>query len=127
MVLALNIKIQRQRMGISQQQLATAIGCSQMHVINIEKGARNVYAGMLRNICSVLEVSMDSMFQGVPEPTRKVVRGRREIEIVGPSETANECSQFVDYGPPDMGRSLGELGALLYEQYHPWMPNRSIK
>ncbi|HUV96142.1 MAG TPA: helix-turn-helix transcriptional regulator [Acidobacteriaceae bacterium] len=55
----------RMRKGLSQQQLASAIGTSQPHIARIEGGADNLNIDTCRRIASVLEVDMNSLDQAL--------------------------------------------------------------
>lgn len=49
------IQMTREEKGMSQEQLATALGCSQSALSNYEKGKRRLYLAQLEKISEVLE------------------------------------------------------------------------
>ena len=52
----------RVALGLSQEQLAKALGISFQQIQNYEKGANGVSAVRLFDICKILNVSLVSMF-----------------------------------------------------------------
>ncbi|MDP1697907.1 MAG: helix-turn-helix transcriptional regulator [Xanthomonadaceae bacterium] len=58
---AITLRTLRLRKGLSQQQLANAIGTSQPHIARIEGGADNLNIDTCRRIGRVLEVDMNSL------------------------------------------------------------------
>jgi transcriptional regulator with XRE-family HTH domain len=52
----------RVALGLSQEQLARALGVSFQQIQNYEKGANGVSAVRLFDICKILNVSLASMF-----------------------------------------------------------------
>ncbi|MBN8714275.1 MAG: helix-turn-helix transcriptional regulator [Xanthomonadales bacterium] len=61
----ITLRTLRMRKGLSQLQLATAIGTSQPHIARIEGGADNLNIDTCRRIASVLEVDMNSLDQAL--------------------------------------------------------------
>lgn len=55
----------RLRKGLSQQQLAAAIGTSQSHVARIEGGANGLNIDTCRRLARVLEVDLNSLDQAL--------------------------------------------------------------
>lgn len=51
------IQIAREEKGLSQEQLARALGCSQPALSNYEKGKRRLYLSHLEKLSEVLEKS----------------------------------------------------------------------
>jgi transcriptional regulator with XRE-family HTH domain len=66
-------KIRERRLALhmSQEQLGRELGLSFQQVQKYEKGSNRVSAARLYEICQVLAVSIDSMFQGIPIATRR--------------------------------------------------------
>ena len=62
----------RVALGLSQEQLARALGVSFQQIQNYEKGANGVSAVRLFDICKILNVSLASMF---PQEHSKDSRG----------------------------------------------------
>lgn len=53
--IGLKIQIAREEKGLSQEQLARALGCSQPALSNYEKGKRRLYLSHLEKLSDVLE------------------------------------------------------------------------
>ncbi|MGE5390973.1 MAG: helix-turn-helix domain-containing protein [Deltaproteobacteria bacterium] len=53
--IGLKIQIAREEKGLSQEQLARALGCSQPALSNYEKGKRRLYLSHLEKLSEVLE------------------------------------------------------------------------
>ena len=56
-----NLKIYRKRLGITQSELSSLVGVSQVTIANYEKGCRFPKQIYLRNLAKVLEVSIDQL------------------------------------------------------------------
>lgn len=53
--IGLKIQIAREEKGLSQEQLARALGCSQPALSNYEKGKRRLYLSHLEKLSEILE------------------------------------------------------------------------
>ena len=63
-----NIRIQRLAKGLSQTELANALGVTFQQVQKYEKGVNRVGAGRLAKIADTLAVPISFFFDGVPGP-----------------------------------------------------------
>lgn len=61
------IQLAREEAGLSQEQLAAKIGCSQSTLSNYEKGRRRLYLAQLEKIAEVLQKPIDYFLQPVEE------------------------------------------------------------
>lgn len=60
----------RRERGLTQVQLAKALGISQQHMLSFEKGRRRMLAGALPTVCEALGVSLEELM-GSPMPARR--------------------------------------------------------
>ena len=69
----LGYKIQsaREEKKLSQEQLASAIGCSQSALSNYEKGKRRIYLSQLEKLSEVLERPIDFFLDNFGEEKRE--------------------------------------------------------
>lgn len=96
------IRSARAERGYSVRGLARAVGCSASMVSQVERGMSAPSAGMLYAIANELDVSIDSLLDGNPEPASR--RGAPEsAESAGPRE---ERPSGVVSSPRDRLRSL---------------------
>ncbi|MGB9803636.1 helix-turn-helix domain-containing protein [Desulfofundulus sp.] len=61
------IQMAREEAGLSQEQLAAKIGCSQSALSNYEQGKRRLYLAQLEKIAEVLHKPIDYFLQPVEE------------------------------------------------------------
>jgi len=82
-----NIRLRRTLLGLTQEQLATALAISYQQVQKYETGANRVSAGRLYEIARHLNVDISFFFEGL-EPTGETTqmphggRNRPTIELV---------------------------------------------
>ncbi|MFP5514655.1 MAG: helix-turn-helix domain-containing protein [Alphaproteobacteria bacterium] len=76
------VKAGRQRCGLTQEQLADAVGKAVETISNIERGALLTGIDTLQRIAGVLDVSMVYFFEGVSDdPSVSRVRLERELRL----------------------------------------------
>ncbi len=61
------LQLAREEAGLSQEQLAAKIGCSQSSLSNYEKGRRRLYLAQLEKIAEELQKPMDYFMQPLTE------------------------------------------------------------
>lgn len=61
------LQLAREEAGLSQEQLAARVGCSQSTLSNYEKGKRRIYLAQLEKIAEVLQKPIDHFMQPVQE------------------------------------------------------------
>jgi transcriptional regulator with XRE-family HTH domain len=117
MDIGLEIKLLRERKGMSGKELAEKLGLSQSQVSRLEKGQRRINAETLHRIAEILEVSPAAFFQE-EEPYQdvnlgylwrdlgKVIRQERHRRHLSPEELAQR-----------MGKTKGFVQALEEGRY----------
>jgi transcriptional regulator with XRE-family HTH domain len=72
--LARRLRDERQRQGISLEQLAERSGVSRAMISKIERGESSPTAALLGRLCAGLGLSLGALFTDEPEPFRPLVR-----------------------------------------------------
>ena len=91
------IEVLRSERGVSRADLARALGVSQPAIQHIEEGDNRVSASQLWQICGVLEIDAEQVFQGLPN---RIWRDRSEFE------TSREASvDPVGLSPPGVAET----------------------
>ncbi|MGE5405774.1 MAG: helix-turn-helix domain-containing protein [Candidatus Saccharibacteria bacterium] len=77
-------KIQRARedRGLSQEQLANLIGCSQSALSNYEKGKRRLYLTQLESLARVLDMPIEYFMESRPEDDQVPQENSSESDIL---------------------------------------------
>ena len=62
----MTVRLQQLRTGagLTQKQLAARVGCAQSEISRIERGARRVSVGRLRQLATALEVPATALLEG---------------------------------------------------------------
>jgi transcriptional regulator with XRE-family HTH domain len=63
------LQLAREEAGLSQEQLAAKIGCSQSTLSNYEKGKRRLYLAQLERIAEELQKPIEYFMQPLPGET----------------------------------------------------------
>jgi len=58
-----NIFLIRRRLGLTQAQLAEALGCSRHTMYRVESGEAELYITQMENLATILGVSMSDLLQ----------------------------------------------------------------
>jgi transcriptional regulator with XRE-family HTH domain len=74
------LRLRRMKLRMSQSTLAEALGLTFQQVQKYEKGANRIGAGRLHQIAQILQVPVESFFEGLPHE-----RGQRRAPIDVPS------------------------------------------
>ncbi len=82
------VKSRRLMLGLSQEELATAIGLTFQQVQKYERGTNRISVSRLVDICKVLKVQVDYFFEGSFGIGNKP--GTRNLAIKGFSDTKQE-------------------------------------
>jgi transcriptional regulator with XRE-family HTH domain len=69
------VRIRRKMLGLSQEQLADAIGLTFQQVQKYERGANRISASKLYDIAGRLQVPVSYFFEGLVDPTSDGVDG----------------------------------------------------
>lgn len=93
--------------GYSVRSLARAVGCSASMVSQVERGLSAPSAGMLYAIANVLDVSIDSLLDGNPEPSDRRNAAAPKPASQRPSAPAAVVAEADrESSPRDLLRSL---------------------
>ena len=63
--LAMNIKAERNRKGLSQSQLADLINVNERSISQIEQSKQTPSAFIVYDIAKILNISIDELFKGI--------------------------------------------------------------
>jgi transcriptional regulator with XRE-family HTH domain len=97
------IQLAREDRKMSQDQLATAIGCSQSALSNYEKGKRRIYLSKLEILSEILEKPLDyfvdSFRDDKPEPYLVAPKDNNVLRIINDvySLTEGEINEVGNY------------------------------
>lgn len=73
------LQIAREEKGMSQEQLARALGCSQSALSNYEKGKRRLYLSQLERLAEILDKPLDYFVENLnSRPVLGTVADRNE-------------------------------------------------
>lgn len=70
----------REDAGLSQEQLASMLGCAQSTLSNYEKGKRRIYLTQLEHIAEILNRPIEYFLDSNNEPVRHLNRGDAGLE-----------------------------------------------
>lgn len=65
-VIGANIQRRRKEFGLTQEELATAVGLSRISIVNMEAGRQATIPEKLMEICSVLSCTPNDLFPPIP-------------------------------------------------------------
>lgn len=65
--IGVRVRLRRNAAGISQEKLADALGLTFQQVQKYEKGTNRIGAGRLLSIATILGVSVEYFFEGLPD------------------------------------------------------------
>ena len=95
-VLGRNIRDQRKKKKLTQQQLAEDLGCSTEHLCHIENGVRHIQFEMLNAVCLRLQVSFEDLLRGATD-----AQIRSEQEQVNMDKYAKDFVDIVGNCSPE--------------------------
>lgn len=95
------LQLAREEAGLSQEQLAARIGCSQSTLSNYEKGRRRLYLAQLENIAEVLNKPIEYFMQPLA-----VESEHSGMEAVLPDQPEIKALQEAIYALSPAGRQL---------------------
>lgn len=80
------LQLAREEAGLSQEQLAARIGCSQSTLSNYEKGRRRLYLAQLEKIAEELQRPVEYFMQPLPEdadvPAEKDLSADPDVKVL---------------------------------------------
>lgn len=103
----IGIKIQsaREEKGMSQEQLARLIGCSQSALSNYEKGKRRLYLSQLEKMAEILDkpleyfvetLSSNHNIQPLPDRNQRFVQVMNELNKLS-DQDINDVMNYIRY------------------------------
>ncbi|NPV93014.1 MAG: helix-turn-helix transcriptional regulator [Firmicutes bacterium] len=103
--LGLRIQAAREEKRMSQEQLASAIGCSQSALSNYEKGKRRVYLSQLERLSEVLDKPLNYFVENFETDREQPPLNSKENRILGiinsvyrlTEEEVDEVDGFIQY------------------------------
>lgn len=104
--IGMKIQAAREEKGLSQEQLARLVGCSQSALSNYEKGKRRLYLSQLEKMAEVLdkplEYFVDSLSSSHPPQPTSSDRDERFVKLVNllgrlSDEEINEVMRYIEY------------------------------
>lgn len=107
------LRRRRTALGISQEQLGTALGLTFQQIQKYEKGQNRIGAGRLYRIAGILSVPVQYFFEGLPEEEPPALgRDTTESEIkafIATPEGQALSAGFVRIADPATRRRIVEL------------------
>lgn len=101
--LGTRIQSAREDRKMSQEQLASAIGCSQSALSNYEQGKRRIYLSQLEKMSAVLEKPLDyfveSFAEGKPAPVsvdNNILKVINQLYLLS-EDDLQEVDRFIRY------------------------------
>lgn len=79
------IQMARDEKGMSQEQLAKALGCSQSALSNYEKGKRRLYLSQLEKLAEILNKPLEYFVENLnstPEPGTMINRSEQFVNLI---------------------------------------------
>lgn len=92
----------REDAGLSQEQLASMLGCAQSTLSNYEKGKRRIYLTQLENIAEILNRPIEYFLESNEDSAR---RGGRQDETLAEPELLQIVNALYDL-PRDQRRAV---------------------
>ncbi len=99
------IQSAREEQGLSQEELALAIGCSQSALSNYEKGKRHVYLAQLEKLSVALDKPLDYFVEKVPSENKLIIENNHNDQFLSlindiyklSDKQLNELKSYVEY------------------------------
>ena len=76
------IKVLREKKGLSQRQLATLVGTSQQQIQRIETGKQSIRFGLALEVCKALEMPMETVFPQTKKVLTQVQKKGKTVYAV---------------------------------------------
>lgn len=125
------VRLRRHALGVTQQQLAAALGLSFQQVQKYERGANRISASKLFEIGRELDAPVSYFFEGL-EPERGgdadvifAERGRVEKLLVEPGGSALVVA-FLSIGSRALKRCLVDLAVAIADKEEAPLPGRLV-
>ncbi|MFO7758337.1 MAG: helix-turn-helix transcriptional regulator [Roseovarius sp.] len=108
------VRHRRWLVGMTQQQLAAAVGIKFQQIQKYETGANRVSASRLWDIAAALDVQVSFFFDGIEEPERVDGAGNLSDDIIGDKEALDLVRSYYAI-PENQRRRLFDLARVLSE------------
>lgn len=102
--IGLKIQLAREEKGLSQEQLAKAMGCSQSALSNYEKGKRRLYLSQLELLATILDKPLEYFVESMipKKPADNVHNNEHRLKISNAIESLDEqqllkVMEFIDF------------------------------
>ncbi|MFP3943842.1 MAG: helix-turn-helix domain-containing protein [Alphaproteobacteria bacterium] len=110
------IRHRRWLVGMTQQQLASAVGIKFQQIQKYESGANRVSASRLYDISRAMNVPVSYFFEGLEEGAQGEVESSADLAVLQDKETAEVIRAYYAIRPEtrrrllDLARALAEDG-----------------
>lgn len=113
----MRLRLRRQLMKISQEELANSAGITFQQVQKYERGANRVGAGRLYRFAQVLEAPVTYFFEGLPESAETTAPAGTEVqELISSPDGVALASAFARIQDPKVRKRMLELARTLAEE-----------
>lgn len=109
------VRLRRKLLGISQEQLATALKLTFQQVQKYERGANRISASKLYETASALQVPVAYFFEGLSDPSEGGSESQDHAAVgainafLNTAEGLELARSFLDIGPGRLRRQVLEL------------------
>ncbi|SHG37870.1 Helix-turn-helix [Thermosyntropha lipolytica DSM 11003] len=100
------IQMAREEKGLTQEQLAKALGCSQSALSNYEKGKRRLYLSHMEKLSEILEKPLEYFLESSPSNKDWSSSSANNAELIDKitfllkdldTEDLKEISSYIEY------------------------------
>jgi transcriptional regulator with XRE-family HTH domain len=102
-------------LGISQPNLAAALGIAYQQLSKYEQAINRISAGRLYELSKVLDVPITFFFEGIADTSMQVVSGGHK-DLLAFGKSAEVVAAFRAISNPAVRRGLGQLARALGPQ-----------
>lgn len=108
------IRHRRWLVGMTQQQLAEAVGIKFQQIQKYETGANRVSASRLWDIAAALDIQVSFFFDGIDDKEKAGSSGRLSDDLIGDKEALDLVRSYYAI-PENQRRRLFDLARVLSE------------
>ncbi|MEI4231663.1 helix-turn-helix domain-containing protein [Roseovarius sp. D22-M7] len=108
------IRHRRWLVGMTQQQLAEAVGIKFQQIQKYETGANRVSASRLWDIAAALDIQVSFFFEGIDDKENVGATGRLSDDLIGDKEALDLVRSYYAI-PENQRRRLFDLARVLSE------------
>ncbi|MEZ0536575.1 helix-turn-helix domain-containing protein [Caldicellulosiruptoraceae bacterium PP1] len=98
-LIGMRIREQREKLGLSRQELSEIVGLSDYYIGQLERGERQMSLPVLINIANILHISLDKLIYGNDlersyiKDTQENYKATLDYDIAEINELIKNCSQ----------------------------------